>query len=182
MTWFVLLVISLVLEWLRNTQRRLNLLTRISSLLWAVHCEVVPIDFVDKNIDYILWANGIATLVEMAKQYPNIEIEKLEGIYQEGRKKPKLIEGNLLHPDRQITEKYRANYNYIYHNNCATIKMSFGCPYKCNFCFCTQITNYSTRDIDDVLDELEEIKEDNVFIVDDNFWFAVIDSSLFVKA
>lgn len=141
----------------------------IITVVGGVHCEVVPVDFVDKNIDYILWANGIATLVEMVKQYPNIEIEKLEGIYQEGRKKPKLIEGNLLHPDRQITEKYRANYNYIYHNNCATIKTSFGCPYKCNFCFCTQITNYSTRDIDDVLDELEEIKEDNVFIVDDNF-------------
>lgn len=72
-------------------------------------------------------------------------------------------------PDREITAKYRDNYNYIYHNKCATIKTSFGCPYKCKFCFCIQICEYSARNIDNVLDELDSIKETNVFIVDDNF-------------
>lgn len=141
----------------------------IITVIGGVHCEVVPTDFVDENIDYILWANGVATLLEMVKQYPNIDIDKIEGLYKEGRKKPKIVNGNILHPDREITAKYRDNYNYIYHSHCATIKTSFGCPYKCNFCFCTQICNYSARDINDVLDELEEIKENNVFIVDDNF-------------
>ena len=68
-----------------------------------------------------------------------------------------------------ITKKYRDRYNYIYHDKCATIKTSFGCPYKCKFCFCTRICDYGVRVLDGVLDELEQIEEENVFIVDDDF-------------
>ena len=135
----------------------------------GVHAEVVPTDFVDKNIDYVLWANGVKTLVNLVNDYPDIDVKNILGVYVEGREKPTIINGELPFPDREITAKYRDNYNYIYHNKCATIKTSFGCPYKCKFCFCIQICEYSARNIDNVLDELDSIKETNVFIVDDNF-------------
>lgn len=135
----------------------------------GVHAEVVPQDFIDSNIDYILWANGVKTLIEIVKSYPSIDKEKIEGIYIENRIKPALVNGDLIHPNREITKKYRNHYNYIYHNKCATIKTSYGCPYKCKFCFCTQICEYSTRMLDNVLEELSQIEEENVFIVDDNF-------------
>ena len=142
-----------------------NILTCIG----GVHAEVVPTDFVDKNIDYILWANGVQTLVSVANDYPHINIADIPGIYVEGRAKPKIENGNLPFPNRKITSKYRDHYNYIYHNKCATLKASFGCPYKCKFCFCTQVCEYSARSIDSVLDEIEEIEEQNIFIVDDDF-------------
>lgn len=135
----------------------------------GVHAEVVPDDFVCEYIDYILWANGVETLVSITKSFPNINEEQILGIYKKGRKKPEIINGQLSFPNREITKKYRKHYNYIYHNNCATLKASFGCPYKCKFCFCTQICEYSTRNIDAVLDEIELIEENNIFIVDDNF-------------
>ncbi len=135
----------------------------------GVHAEVVPCDFVDPNIDYILWANGVKTLVRIANSFPHIDIDAIPGIYIENREKPQIVNGDLPFPDRAITKKYRDNYNYIYHNKCATIKTSFGCPYKCKFCFCTQICDYCVRNIDQVLDELEMIEEKNVFIVDDDF-------------
>jgi radical SAM superfamily enzyme YgiQ (UPF0313 family) len=141
----------------------------IITCVGGVHCEVVPNDFIDPNIDYILWANGVKTLLEICDAYPNVNNNDILGIYVEGRSKPEIINGNLLHPNRDITSKYRKHYNYIYHNNCATIKTSYGCPYKCKFCFCTQICDYSARQLENVLDELESIKENNVFIVDDNF-------------
>ena len=118
-----------------------------SSILTAVggvHAEVVPNDFVDKNIDYILWANGVMTLLEITRKYPNINKEEISGLYlDENSVKPQIVNGNLLYPNREITEKYRDHYNYIFHNKCATIKTSYGCPYKCSFCFCTKVCDYS---------------------------------------
>lgn len=143
--------------------------SNIITCIGGVHAEVVPTDFVCEELDYILWANGVKTLIDICDNYPNIDIQKIPGIYVEGRTKPEIINGNLIHPNREITKKYRKDYNYIYHNNCATIKTSYGCPYKCNFCFCTQICDYSTRVLENVLDELEKVEEKNVFIVDDNF-------------
>lgn len=144
--------------------------TNIITAVGGVHAEVVPMDFIDENIDYILWANGVKTLLEVINMYPNINKEEILGLYRGNDKvKPPIVNGNLLKPNRQITEKYRKHYNYIFHNNCATIKTSYGCPYKCSFCFCTKVCDYSVRLLEDVLDELEAIKEDNVFIVDDDF-------------
>lgn len=143
--------------------------SNIKTAVGGVHAEVVPDDFIDNNIDYILWANGVETLVTISNTHPNIDINNIPGIYIKGRTKPEIINGNLPYPNREITNKYRNNYNYIYHSNCATIKTSFGCPYKCKFCFCTQICEYSTRELNNVLDEIESIKEHNIYIVDDNF-------------
>lgn len=142
----------------------------IKTSVGGVHAEVVPTDFVDENIDYILWANGVNTLLEVVKQYPNVNKDDILGLYRgENSIKPPIVNGNLIKPNRDITLKYRKNYNYIFHNNCATIKTSYGCPYKCSFCFCTRVCDYSIRILEDVLDELESIKEENVFIVDDDF-------------
>ena len=142
-----------------------NILTAVG----GVHAEVVPTDFNDDNIDFILWANGVKTLLEIVENYPKIDKMAIPGIYVPHKNKPGIVSEVPYLPNRIITNKYRNHYNYIYHNNCATMKTSFGCPYKCKFCFCTQVCEYSTRGLDSVLDELEQIQENNVFIVDDNF-------------
>ena len=141
----------------------------IVTCVGGVHAEVVPTDFLDDSIDHILWANGVETAIALADGYPELDPTTLDGVYREGGVKPPAVNGNLPFPDREITRKYRESYNYIYHNNCATLKASFGCPYHCKFCFCTQICEYSARTVCSVLDEIESIKEENIFIVDDNF-------------
>ncbi|SCZ79001.1 methyltransferase [Acidaminobacter hydrogenoformans] len=77
----------------------------------------------------------------------------------------------LLPPDRSSTARYRARYYYMFHNPCALIKTSYGCPYDCSFCFCREITGgvYSERPLDDVIEELKGIPEEEVYIVDDDF-------------
>lgn len=83
-----------------------------------------------------------------------------------------LISGQgLLPPDRGSTARYRPKYYYMFHNPCALIKTSYGCPYDCRFCFCREITGgvYSARPIPEVIEELKTIPEEEVYIVDDDF-------------
>ena len=133
----------------------------------GVHAEVVPTDFVDGNIDIILWANALNTLVEIAD---GADPRRQDGVYKSGAQKPSVVRlEDKIFPDRNCTKKYRDKYNYIYHDRCATIKTSFGCPYKCSFCFCTRVCDYAVRELNRVMNELETIEEENVFIVDDDF-------------
>ena len=88
----------------------------IKTAVGGVHAEVVPTDFEDDNIDYILWANGVNTLLEITRSYPNIDKTKIVGLYRgEGSQKPTIVNGNLLKPNRDVTAKYRKHYNYIFH-------------------------------------------------------------------
>lgn len=135
----------------------------------GVHAEVVPTDFVDPAIDHILWANGAITLGEIASGLPVAEAACLPGVWGSGKIRPVAQHPAGLLPDRAITAKYRDRYNYIYHDHCATLKTSYGCPFTCRFCFCTQVCPYAERDLAEVMDELEQIAEPHVFIVDDDF-------------
>jgi radical SAM superfamily enzyme YgiQ (UPF0313 family) len=53
----------------------------------------------------------------------------------------------------------------------ALIKTSFGCPYACSFCFPRGITDdiYVARPLTEVVDELEGIAEEEIYIIDDDF-------------
>ena len=137
-----------------------NIITAVG----GVHSEVLPDDFKDPNIDYVLGVNGMQTteiLLEAIK-------DGKEPVFLRGRINKSY---ELPMPDREITARYRRHYDYAYHVPCALIKTSFGCPYDCKFCFCVQITQnqYYERELAPVMEELKQITEPNVFIVDDNF-------------
>ena len=137
----------------------------------GVHAEVVPQDFVCDTIDFICDANGIKTFNEIINNFNGKEIK---GTYGGGNKSIKDIDFPYHFPDRKKVERYRHRYYYMFHNPCALIKTSFGCPYSCSFCFCKEITDgkYFTRTIDSVIEELKEIPEQEIYIVDDDFLFS----------
>lgn len=138
--------------------------TNIVTAVGGVHSEVLPGDFDDEYIDYVVGVNGmqnteiLLNAVESGEE-PVFIHDKLDKSYV------------LPKPDRMITERYRKHYDYAYHVPCALLKTSFGCPYDCKFCFCVQITQnqYYERELEPVIEELKEIEEENIFIVDDNF-------------
>lgn len=74
-------------------------------------------------------------------------------------------------PFRDLPDRYLSKYYYLFQENCALIKTSMGCPYNCNFCFCKEISPYSARSIDDLINELLSINQTEVYIVDDDFLF-----------
>lgn len=159
------------------------LLYNVKTGVGGVHAEVVPEDFYSTYIDFIYNSNGIDGFNETLKgllDKKTIE-EVKEDIIKLG---PKKTHFNYKHPDRKATAKYRKNYYYMFHNPCALIKTSFGCPYNCSFCFCKEITDgkYFARDIDDVMDELEAINEDEIYIVDDDFLYSSERLELFMRS
>lgn len=150
------------------------LLPQCKTAVGGVHAEVVPEDFQDTAIDYILESSSLKTfrdLISGLEQGVN-GFTDLHGLWSENN--PPCIKEDTFDypwPDREKMKQYRHRYYYMFHNPCALMKTSFGCPYPCNFCFCRQITGgrYYTRALHDVVNELAAIKEQEVYIVDDNF-------------
>lgn len=140
-------------------------------LVGGVHAEVVPQDFLSEDIDFIIEANAIKTFNVILEDLENKEIE---GTYREGKKSIQDTTFAYKFPARAKVNKYRDKYYYMFHNPCALIKTSYGCPYNCSFCFCKEITRgkYFTREISSVIAELKEIPEREIYIVDDDFLFS----------
>lgn len=144
--------------------------TQIKTGVGGVHAEVVPEDFKSSPyIDYIYDENSIDAFNKTLRE---LLIQKGELAQMENKLEPASI-SKLVHPDRSMVERYRKDYYYMFHNPCSLIKTSYGCPYNCSFCFCKSITKgkYFVRDLEDVLDELEQIEEEEIYIVDDDFLY-----------
>lgn len=121
--------------------------SKIKVVIGGVHATVCPEDFEDDNIDLI---------AKSADDFYD---------FIDCRDKQKLL------PFRDLPKRYLEKYYYLFQDNCALIKTSFGCPYSCKFCFCKEISPYNARTIDDVMEELKNIPQKEVYIVDDDFLF-----------
>lgn len=146
----------------------------IKTIIGGVHAEVNPEDFESEYVDYIIRANALRTFNEILESIEQKSSEPLNCVYNhEGLPYTKETAFNYLFPAREKVDKYRAKYYYMFHRNCSLIKTSFGCPYQCKFCFCRQITDgkYYARDLQNIIDELKQISETEIYIVDDDFLF-----------
>ena len=149
-----------------------ELFTNVKTGVGGVHAEVVPEDFKSEFIDLIYNKNGIDgfnfTIKELLK---GNNVESINKALV--KSSPENNTFNYKYPDRNAVSKYRKHYYYMFHSPCALIKTSFGCPYNCSFCFCKEITGgrYFSRDMEDIIGELETIKEEEIYIVDDDFLF-----------
>ncbi len=150
----------------------------------GVHGEVLPQDLEDPSIDVVLESYALEAFNQLLH---NLQQQKMthttdrldlslikaqvKGVYQPGCRQPKATSFTHAFPDRTTTARYRNRYYYMFHRPCALMKTSFGCPYQCTFCFCRHITGdgYYTRPLAEVLDELEQIGEEEIYIVDDDF-------------
>lgn len=146
------------------------------TVVGGVHAEVVPSDFLHPCIDVVVEADalntfrGLVVATEAGRPRDN-----LAGVWREGqRRAAKSASFNHPHPARDKVARYRHRYYYLFHNPCALIKTSFGCPYDCSFCFCREVTGgqYYERDLADVISELSQLQERDIYIVDDNFLFS----------
>lgn len=80
---------------------------------------------------------------------------------------------SLPAPDRTYFYSHMDRYRYLELLPCAHVRTAYCCPYRCSFCSRNKQNcgKYTTRDIEDVVDEIENIRCENIYIIDDDFLF-----------
>lgn len=143
--------------------------TDTAVLVGGVHAEWCPEDFVSQYIDIVV------------KRFALVSFKRIISLISEGRldqakrfdfELPDKKDGCFrLRPDRNCTLKWRDGYSYFLLKPAALLRTSYGCPYKCSFCIRWQISggHLILLPVDDIIEEIREIREDNIFIIDDNF-------------
>ncbi len=146
----------------------------IVTIVGGVHCEVCPEDFESEYIDFRVVRNAVVSFtdllnhIEYQQEFPSGILKKGENM---ALKNLPPFDFKIPNANRQSVKKYRGKYFYIFSDRVALIKTSFGCPFNCSFCFCTVITQgkYFQRDLMEVMAELEQLDEKEIYIVDDDF-------------
>ena len=147
---------------------------KIITIVGGVHIEKFPDLVNDPAIDFRVVRNATRVFPKLLGHIKGQE-PLPEGVLSYGQDITEIVlpdyDFYFPIPRRDLTAKYRQEYFYVFHDHVALMKTSFGCPYKCKFCFCRFITSniYHERDLEDVIDELEKIDENEIFIIDDDF-------------
>lgn len=147
----------------------------------GVHATLVPEDFADPATDIVGIGDGTFLLPEIIDciangrslyDLPGVAIPTSRGQVELTQKRAYMPKADTLPlPRRDLVAHLADQYYYLMHQPVATMKTTWGCWYKCNFCFTWKITDghpYS-RSPESIVEELENIQCEDVYIVDDIF-------------
>lgn len=149
----------------------------------GVHAAVAPEDYADPAVDCVALGDGTSlmpSLVSVARReralldIPGLAIPSGPGrVVHTARAAYMPNPDELPFPRRDLVSHLRNKYYYLFHQPVATMKTTWGCWYTCKFCMTWNVTAGETfsRSPRSIVDELEMIREQEVYIVDDIFLF-----------
>lgn len=132
--------------------------------------------FRERNIPVVYGGNHASMVAEEAAKYVDVVFKgeaedkwaELLQDFENGNLKP-VYEGGR--PDLKNVPAARQD---LYHEKYlfSSIQTTRGCPFKCDFCSVHTFngTRHRLRPVNDILDELEQIESEFIFIIDDNFY------------
>jgi radical SAM superfamily enzyme YgiQ (UPF0313 family) len=157
-------------------RRASQLLPGCTTVVGGHHATLMPEDFFDPSIDFVIVGEGTGPLRKLLRELSGGPSEPIAGLIRnrgdrfasDGPPESFLIDA-LPIPDREITGPDRARYFIDWMKPVALLRTSVGCPYRCTFCSLWKLMDgrYHMRAIDQVIDEIRAIREDFVFLVDD---------------
>lgn len=166
-----------VLSALRICARVKELRPGVVTIVGGHHATLLPQDFFEPQIDYVVCGEGTAPLREIVRRIESgARAEGIAGVWANGE--GRFINGgapapfeidSIPVPDRTLTAADREKYFIDWMRPVALLRTSVGCPFRCVFCSLWKIMDgkYNIRREDAVVEELRHIKEDFVFLVDD---------------
>lgn len=162
-----------------RTAKRWNPVVR--TVVGGVHASRAPEDFADHSVDCIVLGDGTTVMPELLEalrqgapleEFPGLALpldDERVAFTEDRRYMPS--PDTLPLPRRDLVEHLRHRYYYLFHRPVATVKTTWGCWYRCNFCFPWQVTGGSpySRSPESIVDELAGIDCEDIYIVDDIF-------------
>ena len=125
----------------------------IPTVIGGIHASMMP-EEAQRFVDTVVVGEAEGIWHKVIEDFENGNLKKrYDGTLLDMKNSPK-PRRDLFHPA------------YVF----GSIQTSRGCPFDCSFCSVSAFNgrHYRMRPIEDVLDELEEIPQRNVFFLDDN--------------
>jgi hopanoid C-3 methylase len=153
----------------------------VRTVVGGTHAARAPEDFADHSVDCIVLGDGTSIMPELMEAFgTGAPLEAISGLAlpvsddevvftAERRYMPP--PDTLPFPRRDLVAHLRHRYYYVFHRPVATVKTTWGCWYRCNFCFTWQVTGGTpfARSPESIVAELATIDCDEIYIVDDIF-------------
>lgn len=150
------------------------------TVVGGVHAARVPEDFADSSVDCIVLGDGTSTMPDLMaafadgrslREVPGLAMPDGNGVVLTRNRRYMPNPDELPFPRRDLVAHLRHRYYYLFHQPVVTMKTTWGCWYRCNFCFTWRITNGAAyaRSPESIVAELEQIEAEDVYIVDDIF-------------
>ncbi|MGN0374428.1 MAG: B12-binding domain-containing radical SAM protein, partial [Butyrivibrio sp.] len=152
----------------------------ILTIIGGLHAQLCHERMYRDYVDYILISFDIYNIPILMECYFNNNFQRLKDIkgicYRENNNwictGAKAFDINRLPlPDRSYFYEHPDNYRYLELTHAAWVRTAYSCPYRCAFCHRNKMNagQYVCRDIEAVVNEIENIQSDNIYIVDDDF-------------
>ena len=153
----------------------------IFTVIGGHHATLMPEDFFMPQVDAIALGEGEGVFAELIDA---VEKEKLLGnvpnlIWQSrdqrfvrnSRQPVELNMDKMPLPRRDLVEKYRKDYFFLFDKPDSSVATGRGCPYRCNFCSVHEFYDGKTRQMcaERVVKEIKQVDTHHITFVDDNF-------------
>lgn len=151
------------------------------TVVGGVQAAQAPEDFCDNSVDVIVRGDGTTTIPAVVRaleeqqdvrDLPGVAVPKSDGTLHHGPPASYMPRADELpFPDRSVVSHLRHRYYYLTHRPVATMKTTWGCWYRCNFCYTWRITDGMphSRSAESIAAELRTIEAEEIYIVDDIF-------------
>lgn len=148
------------------------------TLVGGHHASLMPEDFFHPYVDYVVMGEGVNQFRKILQELvlESDVCSKLPGVwsrqgerFDSGGPIPPYKIDSLPQPARDLTQEYRKNYRINSQLPTALLLTAVGCAYRCNFCAQWRLLQggQQARAIAAVIDELQDIDEEQVFLTDD---------------
>jgi radical SAM superfamily enzyme YgiQ (UPF0313 family) len=169
-----------VSETLRVVETLASLRPAASIFVGGHHASLCPSDFAVPWVDGVVIGEAESTLPELVRalagggevnRVPGLMLNTPAGQITTGPRELAMDLDKLPLPARSLSHPWRRFYHVGMRGHMSAVETSRGCPYKCTFCSVWRFHQGRMRfkSPERVVDEVEMVAGENVFVTDDNF-------------